>query len=284
MLATYHIPAPPLNAYIDYFYYLDRRLPYAREKIMPDARLDLKINLGGAIRAYKPGQIEPFVICSDSWGVGLWSAYHIVDWPQDIRYFGVSFKPGGAYPFLRMPLSELHDGVIALDAIWNHFAAEVRERLYNVPTLPERFLLLEQLLLTRLNEALVRYGHDLQTIHYALARIALRHGSLSIKELSDEIGISQSHLIHQFKRLVGGTPKEIARLYRFQHVLQKIDPLSPVDWTQVAHQSLYYDQSHFNKDFTAFTGHTPTDYVRLRRQVYAENPQRAWYFRALPTD
>jgi AraC-like DNA-binding protein len=284
MIAVHYTPAAPLNAYVDHLYYLDVLLPYPREKIMPDAGLDLKINLGGPIRAYKPGQTEPFMIGSDSWGVGLWSAYHVVDWPQDIQFFGVAFKPGGAYPFLRVPLSELHDGVISLDEIWGYFAREIRERLYDMPTIKDRFALLEQLLLARLSETLARDTQDFQTVHYALAQLDARHGALSIKALSDQIGISQNHLKTQFKRLVGGTPKEIARLYRFQHVLQSIDPLNPVDWTQVAHQSFYYDQSHFNKDFTAFTGHTPTDYLRLRRQVYAESPQHAWYFRALPTD
>jgi AraC-like DNA-binding protein len=284
MIALHHIPAPPLDAYVDHLYYLDRLLPYPRERIMPDAGLDLKINLGGPIRAYKPGQSEPFLIGSESWGVGLWSAYHIVDWPQDIQFFGVSFKPGGAYPFLRLPLSELHDGVVALDAIGGYFAAEIRERLWAVPTIEERFALLERLLVVRLSEGLARYSHDVQLIHYALTQLEVTHGLLSIKVLSDTIGISQNHLNTLFKRLVGGTPKEIARLYRFRHVLRTINPLYPVDWTQIAHQSLYYDQSHFNKDFTAFTGHTPTDYLRLRRQVYDENPQHAWYVRALPTD
>ncbi len=284
MLAIHYIPLPPLNAYVDHFYYLDRLLPYPREKIMPNAGVDLKINLGGPIRAYKPGQTEPFVICSDSWGVGLWSAYHIVHWPQDIRFFGVAFKPGGAYPFLRIPLSELHDSVISLDSIWGHFAAEIRERLYAMPTIEERFALMERLLLARLSEVLAKNPHDFYLVHYALTQMGLRHGALSIKGLSDEIGISQNHLMTQFKRLVGGTPKEIARLYRFQHALQHIDPLNPVDWTEIAHQSLYYDQSHFNKDFTAFTGHTPTDYLQLRRRVHLESPQHAWYFRAVPTD
>lgn len=284
MIAIRHLPSPPLDAYVDHIYYLNQRLPYRREKIVPDAGLDLKINLGGAIRAYKPGQSEPFMIGSDSWGVGLWSGYHLVDWPEDIQFFGVNFKPGGAYPFLRMPLSELHDGVVSLDAIWGYLATEIRERLYEVETIEEQFALLERLLTARLSEGLVKYPDEFHTVRYALAQIERQNGALSIKMLSDQIGISQSYLITQFKRFVGGTPKEIARLYRFQHVLQNLDPLRPVDWTAVAHQSCYYDQSHFNKDFMAFTGHTPTDYLRLRRRVYAESPEHAWYFRALPTD
>ena len=279
-MSPIYIPSPPLNAYIDRLYYVDGLAPYPHEKILPDSRLDLKINFGGAVQAYKADHTEPFATCSDSWWVGLWSASHIVDWPLDMRYFGVSFKPGGAYPFLQLPVSELHNQVVPLDVLWGHCATEIRERMYAAPTLQARFALLEQYLLARFCED--PYGLD--AIQYALAQIAQCHGALSIRALSDQMGISQNHLGTQFKQLVGGTPKELARLYRFEHALRSIDPTQPVDWTRVALQSHYYDQSHFNKDFVEFTGHNPTEYLRLRRRVHDENPQRDQHLRLLPID
>jgi AraC-like DNA-binding protein len=275
-----YVPSPPLNAYIDNFYYLDGLMPYPREKIIPDPQVDLKINFGGPIQAYEADQTQPFANCSDSWWVGLWNTYHTVDWPLDLQCFGIFFKPGAAYPFLQIPLFELHNQVVSLDTIWGHLADEIRERLYDAPTAQARFLLLEQFLLSRLCES----QQGLGVVQYALAQIARQNGVLSIRALSEDMGVSQNHLGTLFKRLVGGTPKDLARLYRFKHVLKNVDPIQPVDWTQVAHQACYYDQSHFNKDFMAFTGHTPTDYLRLRRQVHTQNPQHAQLLRQLPTD
>jgi AraC-like DNA-binding protein len=103
-----------------------------------------------------------------------------------------------------------------------------------------------------------------------------------MRELSQRMGMSQKHLITQFWRMVGCTPKELARLYRFAQVVEGINPIQPVDWTLVAHQFCYHDQSHFNRDFKEFTGHTPTDYLRLRRQMHAEHPDRARISRLLP--
>ena len=279
-MSPIYIPSPPLNAYIENLYYVDGRAPYPHEKILPDSRLDLKINFGGVVQAYDADHAEPFATCSDSWWVGLWSKFHVVDWPPDMQYFGVSFKPGGAYPFLKIPLSELHNQVVPLDALWGHCAAEIRERMYAAPTMQGRFALLEQYLLARFHEA----SYELDAVQYALAQIAGRHGALSIQALSDEMGISQNHLGTQFKRLVGGTPKGLARLYRFERAIRSIDPTQPVDWMGVAHQSHYYDQSHFNKDFVEFTGHNPSEYLRLRRRVQIENPQRTRYLRLLPMD
>jgi methylphosphotriester-DNA--protein-cysteine methyltransferase len=119
-------------------------------------------------------------------------------------------------------------------------------------------------------------------VQYAVGEIARNHGALSIRALSDQIGISQKHLDTQFKRLVGATPKELARIYRFTHLLYSIDPLQPVDWTHVAFRFGYYDQSHLNKDFEAFTGHNPTGYLRLLRELHVVNPAIAPYPQHLP--
>ena len=248
--------------------------------------IDLKINFGDDFQVYDTDHSGPIAILTESWTLGLWSTYHIIDWPLDPQYVGVSFKPGGAYPFLGLPLSELQNQVVSLDVIWGSFAAEIRERLYVARTIQARFALLEQLLLARLCDTapVVRCRGGplgLKAVQYAAAEIAWHHGILPIRELSEHMGMSHKHLITQFKQMVGCTPKELARLYRFAHIVEGIDLTQPVDWTLVAHQFRYHDQSHFIRDFKEFTGHTPTDYLRLRRQMYAEKPERTQHARLL---
>src|SRR6185369_12532305 len=227
-----HTPAPPLNFYINSFYCPNESLPLPREKILPLPWLDLKINFGGGFQVYDADQSEPFTTLTESWVLGLWTKSHIVDWPDDLQYLGVNFKPGGAYPFLGLPLSELQNQVVPLDAIWGTFAAELRERLYAAPTIQARFALLEQFLLARLRDT----PPGLRAVQCAVAEIARHHGTLSIRELSESLGMSQKHLIVQFKQMAGCTPKELGRLYRFGDILASIDPTQPVNWTLVAHQ------------------------------------------------
>jgi AraC-like DNA-binding protein len=277
MAYIFHAPSPPLSFYIYTFYFPDGSVPPPCEKILPLPSIDLKINFGGAFQAYRANRPDPFAALTESWVLGLWSTPHIVEWPLDIQYLGVSFKPVGACLFLQLPLSELQNQVVSLDAIWGSFAAEVRERLYLAPTIPARLALLEELLLARLQEA----PQGLQAVQYAVREVARCYGALSIRELSNQMGMSQKHLITQFRQWVGCTPKELARLYRFAQVLEGIDPIQPVDWTWVAHQFWYHDQSHFIRDFKEFAGHTPTDYLRLRRQMHDETPDRATISRLL---
>lgn len=275
-----YIPLSPLNAYIDDLYYLDGPAPYPRQKVLPVASSNLMINLGSPFDVYKPEQIEPFITCTDSWWVGVWNTYHSVDWPAEVQLYGVHFKPEGAYPFLQLPLSDMNDQVVPVDGIWGHYASEIRERLHTAPTVQAGFVLLEQLLVARLHEA----PHGLKLVKYAINEISQRHGALSIRVLSDQIGVSQNHLGTRFKRLVGISPKEAARFYRFAHALHLIDSARAVDLTRITYQSQFYDQSHFHKDFVAFTGHSPTEYLRLRRRVETENPEHARAYRNLPID
>jgi AraC-like DNA-binding protein len=264
MSLAFHIPPPPLARYVECFWYADLRAPYRREKILPTATVELIVNFGGPFRLYERDDPGRFTLHAESWLVGLQTAYLTNEPLAETHMIGVRFRPGGAYPFFRLPASELHNRVVPLDALWGRAAAEVRERLYAAPTFAARCALLEGLLLARLTDR----PRGLDAVQFAVGELARHGGALPIKALSDQLGVSQNHLTLQFKRIVGVAPKVLARIYRFQHALQCIDPARPVDWAGIAHGALYYDQPHFNKDFAAFTGLTPTDYLRLRREVF----------------
>jgi AraC-like DNA-binding protein len=265
-----HIPHAPLNAYVDDLYYLDGPAPYARLKILPMPSLHLIINLGDGCRVYTPDHAEPVARRIGSCCVGLWSTHYVVEYPATMRLYGIHFKPGGAHPFLHMPLSELHNEIVSLDAIWGQEAGEIHQRLHDAPTIAAGFALLEGSLLSHLDET-----SRLDMVRFAIAEIARQHGAVPIRGLSDAMGISQNHLSTQFKRIAGVPPKQIARLYRFAHILRSIDPGKTVDWTEIAHEARFYDQSHFNKEFTAFTGLSPTCYLQLRRRLHEEHAEQA---------
>jgi AraC-like DNA-binding protein len=236
MTYTYirHIPSSPLDAYIDYLYYWDGLL-YPHEKMLPMPSQHVLVNFGGAIEVLDTFRARPIATLTESWVIGSWNQCHIANWPSNNRFFGVCFKSGEAYPFFQLPLCELHNQFVSLDVIWGHYAAEIREQLYSAPTIQEGFDLLERLLLARLSEA--PYG--LKVVRYAVAEIARQHGALSIRALSDHIGISQTHLATLFKRMAGVPPKALACLYRLQHVLRTVDSTKPVEWTRIAHQCGY---------------------------------------------
>jgi len=108
--------------------------------------------------------------------------------------------------------------------------------------------------------------YGLNMVQFAMQEIAHLNGILSIRKLSEKIGVSQKHLIAQFHKMIGASPKVFSRIVKFNQVLNAIDPSQPLNWAEIAYQCNYYDQAHFNKDFMAFSGLNPTAYVKLRRE------------------
>lgn len=271
-----HYPGPPVSAYVEYFYSPTGPMPYAAERVMPAPCADLKINFGDAFRAWRGGEAAAAEVLNDSWCMGVWDEFHTVTWPVTPDYVGVRFRPGGAFAMLGVEAAELSNRVVALDAVLGRFAAEVRERLYEAGGPQARFRVLEAMLAGH-----IRRRPDTGRIASVLKTLADSHGHVQVADLSRKADISQKHLITLFNRMVGVPPKTLARLYRLQHVLDTIDVGRPVVWTEVAQDHLYFDQAHFNKDFKRFTGHTPGEYLALRRSVAAETPDHAGHTRLL---
>jgi AraC-like DNA-binding protein len=67
-----------------------------------------------------------------------------------------------------------------------------------------------------------------------------------------------------FRNEVGLSPKAFCRIRRFNEVLRHIERLATIDWLDVALSCGYFDQAHFNHDFRAFAGLSPSAYLRDR--------------------
>jgi AraC-like DNA-binding protein len=82
--------------------------------------------------------------------------------------------------------------------------------------------------------------------------------------LSGAIGCSRKHLISEFRQHIGLSPKPLARILRFNRAVQVIEKSRRVAWAALAHDCGYYDQAHFIRDFHAFAGSTPGEFLRHR--------------------
>jgi hypothetical protein len=178
-----HDVALPLTKHVNFLYAADGSMPYARDRIFPTPSIDLKFNFGEPWRVHERLESSVVSVYTDAWCLGIWNQRHLVEWPATTEFLGVSFKPGGAYAFLGVPLSELHNRVVPLDAIWGRAAVQIRERLYDAATPERRFALLENFLLTRLCER----PHGAQVVNHVVGRIAGRHGAARIGELRDAL-------------------------------------------------------------------------------------------------
>lgn len=262
-----HLYAPPypLSQYIVGIWYVQTRVPYRRERILPTATVELMINFGSPHRKYAQDE-QSFDLMQTSWVAGMHTTYIVNEPMAETNMLGVRFKPGGAHPFFDLPLAELTNKVVDMDCIWGLAMREIRERLADVPTINGRIHAMERILLRRLQER-----RTLPMVQHVSQALLVNGNGRSVRDLSDEVGVSQKHLIHQFKKTVGVSPKQLARIGRFQAVLNAIEPQQLINWGQVAHQCHYYDQAHFTRDFKAFTGMTPSAYLAQRTAVFGDD-------------
>ena len=222
-------------------------------------------NLGSPFKTHSDDQRLSHQVNRHSWVSGFQDRYIYLE-ATAVRshIIGISFKPEGAFPFFDIPLSEVSGQVIEMDLIWGKWMEEVHEKILDAPDLNAQFGVLEDMLLQRLKRDL--YGFE--TIQYAVSQIAGHKQPRNIKDVTSSIGMSQKHLISQFQKMIGASPKTVQRVYRFIDVLNGMTTSHLSDLGSLAVESGYYDQAHFNRDFAAFCGLTPTQYLALREQYF----------------
>jgi AraC-like DNA-binding protein len=199
---------------------------------------------------------------------GPYSGYFGSDAAEEVSIMGVHFKPGGAFPFLGFPAGDLADCHIDLAEFWSGHAVDLRERLAAARAVDERFRLLERALIEHLFRPLEHHP----AVATALQAFGAPAPHLRTGALARRVGLSERRFIDVFRAEVGMTPKRFARIHRFQQLLTLVGRVPSPDWSELAELSGYFDQSHLIRDFLAFSGLSPTDFVRRQdslRQIGA---------------
>ena len=161
--------------------------------------------------------------------------------------------PLGAERLFRMPMGELANrGADLADLLPG--AGELAERLYEAPGWPARLALLEAYIERHVAEA----PPVPREVEWSWQRLLASSGAVPVSSLAEEVGWSRRHLAERFRRHVGLPPKALARILRFERAAERLRRGAGL--ADAALDSGYYDQAHFNRDFKAFAGVTPTEY------------------------
>ena len=86
-----------------------------------------------------------------------------------------------------------------------------------------------------------------------------------IADIAAAVGVSHGHLDREFTRIVGLSPRRLARLLRVERLLEAIDIDAEVAWADLAADLGWADQSHMIRDVKRHTGSSPSAYVAARR-------------------
>jgi AraC-like DNA-binding protein len=259
-------PMRPLVDFVDYFWALGDVPAHARERVVPTGTLELVVNVAeDEFRIYDRSEPERLRRFSGALVSGAYRRFFVIDTRAHASIIGVHFKPGGAFSILGGAPGALVDQHVDLEMLWpRREASELREQLCGARNVDERFAILESAVLARV--ARRRPRHD--AVGVALDRLS-RPGA-SVRAVTEEVQLSHRRLLELFTAEVGMTPKVFARVQRLQRALARI-PTSSLDWTRLALDCGYFDQSHMIRDFVALSGSPPSQVIQCADEVKAHH-------------
>jgi AraC-like DNA-binding protein len=225
--------------------------PSVANRVLPDGCSDIIVGLTDLSGATVVGTMRTAEVYSLSGSADL---------------FGVRFRPGCGLPFLGVPLSEITDQRVPLDALWRDAA-----RLLDDAAPAARLSHAERLLTERVGHWLRDRRADDALATRAIALLRQSRGGASIRSVASALGVGERRLERAFDRDVGINPKAFDRVLRLRRVTRQIDALvarnRPIAWTSVAFDAGYADQSHLIREFRALAGVTPASYAVERHGV-----------------
>lgn len=82
-------------------------------------------------------------------------------------------------------------------------------------------------------------------------------GNITVKDISKREVISERQMRRIFNNWIGINPKTFCKIVRFQNTLKTTMVTQEINWTNLALESGYYDQTHFINEFKEFCSSTP---------------------------
>ncbi|MBG0568275.1 AraC family transcriptional regulator [Actinoplanes aureus] len=247
-------PAPALRPYVAlYSGYRQHGVTPARHRGLPSPYLTLIFTLDDplVVAAHPDPRQTPDRYDALIGGLHLGPALITHDGNQS--GVQVAVHPLGCRALLGLPAGELGGlDVAAATVLGDRFVGEVRERLATAPDWPARFAALDRML-----SGLLRDGDGPDQVGYAFTR--LLRGSVPIADLAAEVGWSGRYLTDRFRAELGLRPKETARVARFDRTRRALRPGLRLADVAAAHG--YADQSHLVRDFQAFAGCPPSQWL-----------------------
>lgn len=168
----------------------------------------------------------------------------------------LSLTPRGARTLLAVPAAEIKDLVVSLDDLLARDAAEIHHRIASQSDWGERFAVLDEVLTRRLGVAADAVGPE-ERVDAAWNLLVGTDGP-RVQSVADTLGWSRRHLINKFVAEYGVTPKDAARVARFDRSHQLLKRQRPLPLASIAARCGYYDQAHMAREWRELAGSAPS--------------------------
>jgi AraC-like DNA-binding protein len=161
--------------------------------------------------------------------------------------------PLGARALFGVPAGEL----ASTSLNWDEVGApgdEVLDRLRSAASWTDRFAVLNEVF----SRLLTPVRLPPPEVVWAWERLQAGGG---VGDIAGEVGWSRQHLTTAFRREYGLTPKVAGRIMRFERANLMLRGMRRPGLAEIAAVCGYTDQAHFTREWRAFSGATPTEWM-----------------------
>lgn len=221
--------------------------------VIPDGMSELVINFGKPYQRTKGNSTE-IITVKGSHFIGIKSKSCFVNPNSELECVSIRFKPGASSFFNMIPSNELADSVIPAVDIFGMDIIQLENQISETKNKEEIIKLIEAFLLKRITNN-----------YFALETIdkiySIYKNPTSTKlEYWENKNSNYKKNERRFLQYVGLPPKLFMKIVQFNYSTKIKSENPKISLTQIAHQSGYYDQAHFIKNFKQLAEITPKEY------------------------
>ena len=252
----YIAPHPLLRPYIAHY-------TFCAQGAQPKSHLPEKLTLipdaSGCVVFYYDGR----ALSGCFWGPTTKTVVVFGDAENIPLRFFIEFLPGGANRLLGLNLKDFTDRREPLELVCPSLSIGIK----NAFEQSQRVAYLSNAIDTLLLTALAEMPGNPRPLSPILKHVSCQS---TVSTAAEKIGYSERHLQRLITEALGMRYKTFTRLTRINLAMQRMEK-DPVAFTKLAHALGYYDQSHFNHDFKAVCGISPTKYYAHMSDFYNES-------------
>ena len=233
-MATYReqSPSAAIAQWVECGWYLESAVAVYGHRVPPDGCLDIVYDRLNGLRV-----------------IGTMTVEQRFDLTENASMTGIRFRPGMARLFLGLSPAVLTDGSAKLEDLWRNRERELKQQLDDAPSIRDAM----RILLGSLRPP----ASALNPVQQVIGAITAAHGNINLDSAAEHANLSSRQFRRRCLEESGLTPKLLCRVLRFRHACRIAHAKQRPDWSAIALEAQYFDQSHFIADFHEFTGLTP---------------------------
>lgn len=172
--------------------------------------------------------------------------------------WGIKFKPGGFYPFIKKPMYSFTNRSIPIESVFSIKTSELEEKILFAENDEQRIEQTETLLFSKPPKE----DPNVRWVQEVVDFILKQSDILKADDVAKKFDVNLRTLQRQFHRYVGVSPKWVIQRYRLHEAAERLENGENIDGTRLALELGYFDQSHFIRDFKSMVGISPEQYSK----------------------